>query len=468
MKKWGIGFIIVLLFCIPIFLHRETSQQLLKDTDTHTLVEAIRARNAPLSWFTGDWPLQNHFYRPLPTLAFELDNYLYKDNAPGYGATNALLAIACVLLLFWFLREFTNNPVLSSVSSCLFACWVSGSWFWQASAVVQYGSYVGLLVALYLLFQKPIPWPKVRVAVAAFLTLFFASSEVFGATVSPVEALSQNMIAWLPSRTVSVMVVFALLAMASYARYERVSAVKIQKEITPLTPPATKGTAITKATKTAWLWAVVAVIGTALAFCSYEQAVMLPAALLGVAIAMRLQGYKSRWGWQAAFWLCLVGYMLVRKELLPPGNSDYQKQTLRFGPGVLLTLERYAFPYLAGFWESIGTLSTGLALLLMSDIYVSGLFFIANVTAYVESRRRFVLAFTGWSLSIITFLPMAWLRGAGTPSFEYYNFWPLAFRSLFAVVLCWIGVDLLVIAVSPPELKAPARLNPAPGSLPRP
>lgn len=463
MKKWGIGFIIVLLACIPVFTNRGTGNDLLQDTDTKVLLQTIRARHQPLSWFKGDWPLQNHFYRPLPTLSFELDNALYKNNGSGYGVTNALLAIACVLLLYWFFREFTNNPVVSTLSSALFAFWVSGAFYRTGSMLVQYGSYLGLIAAIYWLFKKPIPWAKVRVSLIAFLTLYYASTEVFGEAVTPVSQLSERMIGWLPGRTASVMAVFALLAMAAYARYERISALRIEKEPSPLDPPATKSSIQTQAINAPWLWAILAIAATVLAFCSYEQAVMLPAALLGIAIAMRWQGFRSRWGWQVAFWLCLVGYMLLRKELHLTGTSAYQKQQLRFGPGVGLSLEGYAFPFFGAFSQIFGALASGLSILFMPDIYMAVLALAANVTAFVQARRRFIFAFTGWALSFLTFLPMAWVK-----PFEHYDFWPMALRSLFAITLCWVGIDLLVNAASPPELQAPVRLDPAPGSLPRP
>src|SRR5687767_2966864 len=105
MKRWGIGLLLVLLSCVPVLLHRESSRYLLEDTDTKVLLQTIRQENAPFSWFVQDWPLRNHFYRPVSTLVFEVDSRIHGDNAAGFGLTNALLCVGCVLLLFWFLRE---------------------------------------------------------------------------------------------------------------------------------------------------------------------------------------------------------------------------------------------------------------------------------------------------------------------------------------------------------------------------
>src|SRR5947209_6221642 len=73
MKRWGIALLAVILACVPILLSHVTTHQLLQDSDTAFLLKTVRERQAPLSWFTGDWPLGNHFYRPVSTLTFEMD-----------------------------------------------------------------------------------------------------------------------------------------------------------------------------------------------------------------------------------------------------------------------------------------------------------------------------------------------------------------------------------------------------------
>ena len=42
-----------------------------EDKDTQAIVTAIAKRGAPMSWFRTDWPLENGFYRPIPTLNFQ-------------------------------------------------------------------------------------------------------------------------------------------------------------------------------------------------------------------------------------------------------------------------------------------------------------------------------------------------------------------------------------------------------------
>lgn len=432
---------------------------MLEDSDTKVLLAAIRERQDPLAWFVGDWPLENHFYRPISTLTFEMDNALWGANAAGYGLTNVLLCMASILLLFWFLRELTDRPWVATLGAGLFALWHG----------VGLGPLAWIPVGMAWLALAGSLLPKRRwwLGAAAFLTWGFVATEVVGQY-----DLWSRMIGWLPGRTASTMTVFALLAMAAYARYERVSAKRIAaSEPTPLDPPATKGTALAgRAPRAAWLWAVLAVLAGALALGSYEQAVMLPAALLVVAVAMRWQRYRVRWGWHVVFWALLGGYLAARWAFLPTETSGYQDQQLRFGPGVWLSLGDYAMPELATFWQAWRVMDLpgllaeiGLAGLLISLPYKATISFMGNVVAYVQARRDLVLALTGWLLSVVAFLPMAWLK-----HFDHYHYWPMAMRAMFAAVMVGVAAQLTVSAVSLPPQQAPQRPDPAPGSLPRP
>ena len=571
MKRWGIGFLFVLLSCIPIYTNRGTGAALLTDTDTAVLLRTIRETNRPFSWFAGDWPLHNHFYRPVPTLTFELDTRLYGDDAEGYGTTSAILVILCVFALFWFIRELTDKLILSTLASMLFAFWSGGSLYPAVGDALGYAFWVAAVMSIFFALKASITpgrkndglgpralglgevrekeglgpwalglgevrekeglgpwalglgeerekgglgpwalglgevrekeglgpwalglggekgvepwalgldaekteglggakrtddWRRARTAAAAALVLWYAAMEVTGNLVSNVSLLSTRMIGWLPSRTASVMTIFALVAMAAYARYERVSAERLLPEPSPLDPPATKNTRQGPAEKAPWIWAACAVVSAALAFASYEQAIMAPAALLGVAVLMRMQGFRVRWAWQAPFWLLLIGYFVLRKELLPAGVSRYEHQQLRYGPAVEQAILSYVFPTWGLFLQTVQSMGAGLGVFLSMDVYAGLLGFSANVAAFVAARKRLVFALAGWGLSILTFLPMAWLK-----FFPWYHFWPMAMRSIFAVTLCWIGFDLLVSAVSPQAVQAPPRRDPAPGSLPHP
>ncbi len=451
MKRWIGALIATALACIPILFARVSSQSLFLDTDTKFILLGIRSKNSPFGWFFSDWPLGNHFYRPVSTLSFELDNRLFHDSAAGYGLTNALLCVACVFLLLWLLREITDNPLVSGLGAALFALQSSGHsdvllmpLEWAAIAIAILGA---MRHGLRVLRWLPAP-----------LVLWYAIQETAGGA-----SLAGGTIGWLPGRTATVMTVFTLASMAAYARYERTSATRAVRPITAVDLPATRTSIAKKAAGPfVWLWGAVSVLCAALAFGAYEQAVMLPAELLAVAITMKFSGFRVRWGWQAAFWSLLVGYLAVRHAVIPAGVSSYQAQQYRHGPGVWLSLLDYAFPALNTISGFIATLDQGWFLVMNSGFY---LFFVglgSNITAFYQARRRWVWALAGYGMSFIAFLPMAWVK-----QFPHYSYWPLAMRSLFTVTLLLVAGELTVSAWSPPSRQAPKRLDPAPGSLPR-
>jgi hypothetical protein len=196
---------------------------------------------------------------------------------------------------------------------------------------------------------------------------------------------------------------------------------------------------------------------------SYEQAVMLPAVLFGVGVLFKLQGYQVRWGWQAAFWGLLVGYLLLRRMILPEDASGYQMQQFRDGMGVLLILSAYIAPTLAMLHTWPQYISSGIFVFLTKEPYMLPIMLGGNISAYVKGRKHVQLVLGGLVLSFLAFLPMAWLK-----PFVHYHYWPMAMRTLLVVGAFWAAVELVVTAVSPPRLQAPRRLSPAPGSLPRP
>jgi hypothetical protein len=176
---------------------------------------------------------------------------------------------------------------------------------------------------------------------------------------------------------------------------------------------------------------------------------------------MRFKRFQVRWGWQAGFWLLLVGYLILRKLVIPAGVSGYQAQQFRHGPGVYISLIAYIMPVVNGFSGFITEMEMGVLMLLNTNPYLFLLSLASNLTAFYQARRQWVLALAGYGMSLIAFLPMAWLK-----QFPHYAYWPIALRSLFSISLLWVAYELTVIAWSPPTQQAPPRRDPAPGSLP--
>jgi hypothetical protein len=456
MKRWSVWIALALLAALAVLFSHSRDPNLLQDSDTAFLLTTIREKKAPLSWFMGDWPLQNHFYRPLPTLTFELDNALYHNNGLGYGWTNAILAALCVMALFWFLAELSSSPVWSLIGTALFAIWnLDKGGFLPVAAPWICGAIV--LVGLYrhsLSVGKFLP---------AALVVFFLAGELVAPQVTTPRALGESVIGWLPGRTASVMTLFALTAMAAYARYERARDDKLPlPEATPIDRPTATRSGTHPVPKHAALWLLVSLIGAAAALASYEQAIMLPAVLLAQAVYLKLrERIQPNWKVHVAFWALLAGYFVLRHFALPAGISRYQAQQLRHGPGVWIDLSNYILPnsvearYL---WVDI---SVSLLLLVSTTALLKIASVAATATTIYQARKNWPAIVTGWVLSLIAFLPMAWAN-----QFGHYHYWPLALRTIFILGVGKLAWDLISIAASRPELTAPPRPSPAPGSLP--
>jgi hypothetical protein len=455
MKRGGVWSILAFLVSLPVLLAHSTNNTLLWDTDTSVLLRTLRERNAPLSWFTGDWPLGNHFYRPLPTLTFELDQRLYGTNPLGYGWTNAILCALCVLALYWFLVEISTSRPWALAGAGLFTLWtldlgryLTGPLLWACVPLILVGMYRHSF--------------RVRSYIPACLVLYFFGLELAAPEMTS-PSLSYSMIGWLPGRTASVMTLFALIATAAYARYERSRNVYLP----PLPSKATDPPASTRSGKLAIpkgkaLWLAVSALASTAAFASYEQAVMLPAILFGVAVYFRLQRRKPDWKVHLLFWGLLVGYLVLRHYILPTDVSRYQAQQFRGGgPGAWIALADYFLPtvsILPSLWVG---LSVSLLVLLTNTVMSGIVAVVSAVTTAVEARRNWRPILAGWALSGLAFLPLAFIK-----PFGHYHYWPLALRAIFVLGLAKLTWDLVSIAVCPPVLKAPPRPSPAPGSLP--
>ncbi len=458
---------LVLAMCALVFANRSESPNLLRDTDTVALLRGLeQEHDNPLVWFERDWPLENHFYRPVSTLVFYWDciytgvwsegGAFSDSDAAIFGRTNALLAVLCILLLFWFLREATDVPWLTGCATALFALWHFGVGYlhWAEVGIAWLGP-ICLLGVLRGGRSKVVP------CLFAALGCVFLSSQLL-----PVEAFGWRIVEWLPGRTASVMTLFALLSLATYSRYVRTSGELMRPDATALDVPATKSTRVLRTES--WLVALVVLscIGLLLALGSYEQAVMLPALLFGVWLMFRLRGYCSAWWPHIVFWALLVGYLVLRSRLVPSDISGYQAQQFRSGPGLWVALGDYLLPSVYSMYVSLSSLSVGWLIILTGSFWSPVVTAAANWTTYWKGwcDRQWRWTFFGFLImSFVTFMPMAWLK-----MFEHYHYLPSAFRAAYVVVLSAVVVRLVVNAASLPELRAPARRGPAPGSLLRP
>lgn len=454
MGRWRAALAVVLLVCAAILALHNRSPHLLQDTDTRVLLARLQERNSPLSWFTTDWPLQNHFYRPISTLSFELDRALFGNSPGGYALSAALYCALCVLGVFWLGRELTDRPWVSAGAATLFGLWHSPlTVFWE--------DVLGALAVMMLLAGLARHRASVRYYLPAVLALLYLGLELNGVHSREAPAgFYRGVLAWLPARTAALATLFTMVACALAARWVRLRRDCEPKEPKATDPPATRSSKQSVATMPSpWLLAC-AGFAVLLALGSHEQAVTaIPLLLVVLLLDRRLRG-RSAWGMYAGGAVALVGYLLLHSAVVPPEPSAYQEQQLRTGSTVWLSLTNYVFPAgppLALWWTGIG----GLAILATAAFYVFPLRAAGNLVSQLALDGDRV----GWAMlsaSAIAFAPMAMLK-----PFPHYHYMPMAFRSLFAAIMVCVVWKLMVTAVSPPALQAPPRPAPAPGSLPR-
>ncbi|MEI8282571.1 MAG: hypothetical protein WCG75_09225, partial [Armatimonadota bacterium] len=304
MKNRTVGFLLALLSCVPLLLFHATKSDLLHDTDTSFLISKLNQYNNPWRWFTHDWPLENHFFRPISTLFFEFDNRVHPGSNSGFGLTNALICCLASMALYWFLCEVKRSIPVAVVGTWLFVSWTLGGWFFGTGwiACIVYVPWVLSVVILgRMIAERKFLWSSIGVAFAGFFVWWQLPYNQ--------PDLSFRTMYWLPGRTATTMAIFALVALASYVRFERLGAAsRPEREPTPLDPPETRSSNQRAEPYNAWGWFGLSVVATALALGAYEQAVMIPTLIFILGVWLRVSGYQTRFAYQIIFWGLVVAY----------------------------------------------------------------------------------------------------------------------------------------------------------------
>lgn len=449
-RTWLISFGIVFVIALGLYTFLRHTNAELNDSDTRLILGGINGRQNPWSWFTGDWPLFNHFYRPVVSLLFEFDNAAHPHSTFGFAFTDVSLCFLSSLALFWFLREFFDRPLLAVLGTLLFVLWQ-----WDSGHPVAW--VCPWISGILLIIGFVRHGFRVSLYIPAVLVWWWLTYELLGIT-----GLSFRMLLWIPGRTASTMTVFALVSMAAFARYLRLSPMRSNTlpQATALDRPATKSSS-EAATSNPWIgWPILSVIALLLGLGSYEQAAMIPALLGLTALYFHFLGRRVAWGWGFAFAACLAGYLMLRQSVISHEPSNYwnwQKRTTRTA---LIMLQRYFFfPYaeLSNLWDLI---VDGPLLWMTLTPWVALRSSLAGLSALWEMRRRWLICGFGWLGSVLAYGPMAWFK-----DFDHYHYWPMAIRTIFVAGLSWVALDLAVTAVSPQAQQAPERKSPAAGSL---
>lgn len=394
--SWRLTALIVLLCAIFVLTFGSKSSDLHQDSDTHVIVQTIRERHAPMSWFVGDWPLENHFYRPISALTFEWDNWRYGDGGSGYRWTNSIIAALTVLAVAMLAIQLGFSSVGVATCSLIWAAWLTG-----VSTRLFWTPYWFELVLAALVGSSIWTRTKKRstTAIGAAASLF-AASELAG-----IQWLPGRILEWIPGRTASLCTLFLVSALALGVGVHR--------------------------GKLAMPWLVAAFILGLLGLGSYEQAIVwLPMLLV-------LTWKPTCWRPMAVAGLGTGVYLTARMVFVDLARSAYQQQQFRSSGFSVVEVCAYVFPIYLDV-NSVGLrLSMGPYCLLDSLFWNS----VINIAGFVggcwwiwQSARREILLRLAIA-SAVAFAPMALLK-----PFEHYHTLPMAIRSLFVACLL---LDLL-------------------------
>lgn len=379
--------------------------------DLRELVRGLREERAPAwKWFVSDWPLHNGFYRPIPTLSVAFDDSLFGNDLNKYKIQNWVIALACSFGLLWFVWELFRLPWLALGSSVLFAAWQSGveNWLpieWLALAIA-------VVIAIYgIVFGRPSRFAWVLVAGAiAYLGREFAlvlqAADIGGRT------FDYRTIAWPVGRTATLMTFFALISLAAYCRFER--------------------------NRCNWA-SLGALLALALAFCSYEQAVVIPALHLACAIALRVQGVAVRWAWHIFPWAILALYASLHLTYLQV-DSKYRMQAARGYFGGIRDIVVWLFPSYFGFRfiNQVFDPNISIAVFALERYWKALADVAANIFGLVVARKKWVYTGFGLLAAVGSYAPMAFQH-----PFSHYFHLPLAMRAIFVASLSWICFEWL-------------------------
>ncbi len=443
MKRWRIWLAVPAVFSIWILAVASRNPSLLQDSDTAVLLRNLAERNNAWSWFGGDWPLFNHFYRPVSTLFFEYDRLTHPGNDSAFGFTNAVICALCLWAAFWLFCEFTQDFPLASLATTIFGiAHVMPNPFATIQVALWIALWIPLLGFLRGPFRKKAPAVLGAMGALLFLTLILPSA--------PLEWKARIM-DWLPGRTASTMTLFALLALAAFARYVRVGSEVRQGDPSPFDIPPTRSSAARRSPEHRPGWLAASVLFVALAFGCYEQAVMIPALVTGIAVTFALRRFHPiRWWSIAPHWALLAGYLVLRSNLVPSDVSGYQAQQLRSGPGVWLDVGFYLFPSVSLVPAIYGVGAAGALVVFLTVTYILVGQIAGNVYVWITIlKNKCWLIVSTILLAFFAYLPMGWLK-----FFGHYHYFPGVFFSLFVAQMIIFAAEQMKRAIAPPGVRA--------------
>jgi hypothetical protein len=93
-RVWAIGLGLILLLNllgVARWHYDDGLWDSFENLDTRVILQRLQQPHSVWAWFVGDWVLGNGFYRPLPSVLYQMDYWLWGDDLLRWKWTNGLL-----------------------------------------------------------------------------------------------------------------------------------------------------------------------------------------------------------------------------------------------------------------------------------------------------------------------------------------------------------------------------------------
>jgi len=407
----GLALIVALNGGAVFYWHRDDG---LWDSFENLDVRAILARleqpHQPLAWFIGDWVLGNGFYRPLPSLLYELDHRLWGRALLRYKWTNGLLSVACALLLVLWVLELSASRSLALLTGLIFTSWQTG----LLQGLPSWLLWSGALLCAGLIWRFSGDRHSALVAGCFVMVLGLELGFIPNLPDLHQASFAYRAMGWIPGRTATLMTLFALLSLWAYSRL---------------------------CWRGGWGWAALSVAGFAGALASYEQAIVLPLLMAGCGLAIRAQGGRFVWLPLALSLILLELYLWFYLSVIPT-QTEYHQQRLRRFYSLGMSLTHWLLPPLQGVLDQLNLLVDAPAAVIMPAFWQAWLLLGVYLVVLTQVWRN-PLVWLGLLGSTLAYLPLAPV----IPLMHYY-YLPAVFRAL------WIAAFATSLAMFKESSKA--------------
>ena len=123
----GLGLILLLnLLGVARWHYDDGLQESFENHDTRIILKRLQQPHSIWAWFVGDWVLGNGFYRPLPSMLYQVDYWLWGDDLLRWKWTNGLLATASALALVGLVYTLTGRRSVALAAGLAFTLWQTG------------------------------------------------------------------------------------------------------------------------------------------------------------------------------------------------------------------------------------------------------------------------------------------------------------------------------------------------------